>query len=129
MEFNAIIKQVKHLIERSRRSASPEQSNSFHDTVSDNADEMVGNPIVDLYNRALTHPVTTIGLLAAGIGVAAALAFIIAEKQAHKGIDRELARSVKRRQRKLRAWAEDEITPGVKRYRRRYGKKLRWWMK
>ncbi len=124
-----IVERIKQRFGKAEEPLPPQHDNSFYDTASDGDEGSAGNPIVDLYNRAVTHPATTIGLLAAAIGVGAAVAFVLAEQRAQKGIEREVMREGRRAGKRLKLWSDEEALPRVKEYRRKYGRRIKRWRK
>ena len=122
-----IIDRLKQGFFKARDPLPPQHDDSFYDTASDGDDDSGGNPIIDLYNRAVTHPATTVGLLAAAIGVGAAVAFVLAEQRAQKGIEREVLREGKRAKKRLKSWGEDKVLPRIKDYRRKSARRIKGW--
>ena len=124
-----IVEWIKRRLGKGRETPLPQHDDRFYDTASDGEDGSAGNPIVDLYNRAVTHPATTIGLIAAVVGVGAAVAFVLAEQRAQKGIAREVERESQRAKKRLKSWTADEILPRVRDYRRKSPRLIRRWRK
>ncbi len=78
-------------------------------------------PMRSAYTRAITHPTATVGVITAVIGVGAAVAFALAEQRAQRGIEREIARKGMRLGKRVKHWADDEASPRLRKYGRKYG--------
>jgi hypothetical protein len=118
--LNTIAERIKDLIYDIKDVLSPPRAEA------DGEEEgATGNPITDLYNKALTHPATTLGLLAAAIGVGATIAYVVAEQRAQKDIAREMEREALRLRKRMR----DEALPRVKTYRRKYRRGAKRWLR